>query len=206
MYMENKCKNCMHYHSALWHSDGTKGTCGETGVLVVKDREEKCDCMKFMEIPKQEKIKRTIEKVLSAWVRERDERFKMSMSWVYEIKERFHQGEFKVLDAVKATVDMKRLIYGTKNQFKFNYVWTYHCPWDVEEMKEHFIALTCDNKMYYNIWHEKQQKFIMTEYDIEDEFQECMDSIDKIRANCIMGMMVSEVEDNKSIQDVTEIR
>lgn len=58
--MEKKCKNCMCYSPATHHSDGTKGTCGQSGELLVHDREEFCSCGMFMELPKKEKLVRTI--------------------------------------------------------------------------------------------------------------------------------------------------
>ena len=96
--MEKKCKNCMCYSPATHHSDGTKGTCGQSGELLVHDREEFCSCGMFMELPKKEKLIRTIVRDLQAWIRERDAMLVRAMELVCHIGHLFEQGEFKVFD------------------------------------------------------------------------------------------------------------
>ena len=125
--MEKKCKNCMCYSPATHHGDGTKGTCGQSGKLLVHDREEFCSCGMFMELPKKEKLARTIERDLHAWIRERDAMFNRSMELVCHIGHLFEQGEFKVFDVVKSASEMKSLVFfGKPTLTELDKVWTYH--------------------------------------------------------------------------------
>lgn len=202
--MESKCKNCMCFYPSK-HGDGSQGTCGKTGTLVVHNREDICDCSQFIELPKREKIKRTIEKVLKPWIRERDERFKRALEIVGHIGELFERGEFKVLDVVKSASEMKGLIFHGKPVItEVNTVWTYHCPWD--EDKEHYILLTEDGNMVLNCW--VDNKFITNWFNCNDEFNTCMENIDKIRHHCITGYhtsnIVVETEDCKCVTDTME--
>lgn len=198
--MENKCKNCISFHPALWHADGTKGVCDQCGELIVKDREDECPCGSFIELPKIEKIKRTINKVLSPWIRERDDMFKRSMELVCHIGQLFEMGEFKIFDAVKAAQDMKSLVFHNKDaMINIDTLWTYHCPWDYD--REHFIILTSDSRMIINNWNNNENKFIISSSSIENDFGKSMEMIDKIRNNCIMKIMVSEVEENKCVYE-----
>lgn len=202
--MENKCKNCMCYYPSK-HGCGSQGTCAQTGCLVVHNREDICDCGHFIEIAKMEKIKRTIEKVLSPWIRERDSKFKRALEVVGHIGELFERGEFKVLDVVKSASEMKGLIFHGKPVItEVDTVWTYHCPWNEE--KEHYILLTEDNKMVMNCW--VDEKFITNWFDCETEFDTCMSNIDKVRQHCITGCNISdtviETEDCKCVTDSFE--
>ena len=202
--MESKCKNCMCFYPATHHSDGNKGTCGKSGELLVHDREDPCDCGFFMELPKVEKIKRTIEKVLKPWVREREDKFVRAMELVAHIGHLFEQGEFKVFDVVKSASDMKGLIYNGAAVITPIYkVWTYHCPWDDEY--EHFIAITDDNKLVVNAFID--DKF-MTQWFNIDDLELCFSVIDKIRDNCVMRANVvdyiTETEYNKCVSDGDE--
>ena len=206
--MEKKCKNCMCYNPATYHSDGSKGTCGQSGELLVHDREDICDCGNFMELGKTEKIRRTIEKVLKPWVRERDEKFVRAMELVAHIGHLFEQGEFKTFDAVKSATEMKGLIFHHANVITPIYkVWTYHCPWN--EDIEQFIILTENGKMVVNAL--MGNKFVTQWFDVED-LELCFAVIDKIRDNCIMKAnvtdYVSETESCKCVSggdEITEI-
>ena len=205
--MEKKCKNCMCYNPATYHSDGSKGTCGQSGELLVHDREDICDCGRFMELCKTEKIRRTIEKTLKPWVRERDEKFVRAMELVAHIGHLFEQGEFKTFDAVKSATEMKGLIFHQASVITPIYkVWTYHCPWN--EDIEHFIILTENGKMVVNAF--MGNKFVTQWFNVED-LDLCFSVIDKIRDNCVMKVnaldFVSETEDCKCVtgDDVTEI-
>lgn len=207
--MEKKCKNCMCYSPATHHSDGTKGTCGQSGELLVHDREEFCSCGMFMELPKKEKLARTIERDLHAWIRERDAMFNRSMELVCHIGHLFEQGEFKVFDVVKSASEMKSLVFfGKPTLTELDKVWTYHCPWNDDI--EFFIVITQSGKLVVNSW--MNDKFVFEWFDIEEDFEKCMSIVDKIRQNCILGAdatnVVTEVEQNKcvsSLDEVTEI-
>lgn len=202
--MESKCKNCMCFNPATYHSDGSKGTCGQSGELLVHNREDLCMCGKFMELPKMEKVKRTIEKVLKPWVRERDEKFVRSLELVCHIGHLFEQGEFKVFDVVKSASDMKGLIFHNAAVITPIYrAWTYHCPWNDEY--EHFIVLTTDGKMVVNAF--VDEKFVTQWFDVED-IDLCFLVIDRIRDNCVMKVRVTdyvtETEHNKCVSDSFE--
>ena len=199
--MEKKCKNCMCYNPAIYHNDGSKGTCGQSGELLVHDREDYCSCGMFTELPKMEKVKRTIEKVLKPWVRDREEKFIRSLELVAHIGHLFELGEFKVFDVVKSASDMKALIYNQAAVITPIYkVWTYHCPWN--EGYEHFIVLTENGKMVVNAYIEN--KFVTQWFDVED-LDLCFSVIDKIRDNCIMKAnvtdYVTESEYTKCVSD-----
>ena len=205
--MEKKCKNCMCYSPATHHSDGTKGTCGQSGELLVHDREEFCSCGMFMELPKKEKLARTIERDLHAWIRERDAMFVRSMELVCHIGHLFEQGEFKVFDVVKSASEMKGLVFfGKETLTSLDRVWTYHCPWNDDY--EHFIVLTDNGKLIVNAF--VNDKFITQWFDVED-LDLCFNVIDRIRDNCVMKIhahdYVSESEQSKCVtsNDVTEI-
>lgn len=202
--METKCKNCMCFSQAYSVGSGEKGTCGQTGDLVVHHRDDDCVCGRFMELPKKEKIIRTINKVLKAWVRERDAMFVRSMEIVAHINQLFEDGEFKVFDAVKASSEMKGLVFFGKDTFhKIDRVWTYHCPWDEE--KEHFIAFSASGKMVMNNWDNDKKEFVTEWFDTDTQFNECMAAIDKIRLNCVTKARVAEIiiesEQNKCVSD-----
>ena len=203
--METKCKNCMCYHPTTWHADGTKGTCDQGGQLLVHDREHVCDCGCYKEMSKIEKLKRTINRDLYAWVRERDAMFVRSMELVCHIGQLFEKGVFKVFDVVKSASEMKGLVFfGKDTMTAINTVWTYHCPWDDE--KEHFIVITQSGKMVVNTW--DNHNFLFEWFDIEEDFEKCMALIDKIRMNCVTQTLVcdvvTEVEQNKCVSDVSE--
>ena len=199
----------MCYSPATYHSDGTKGTCGQSGELLVHDREEFCSCGMFTELPKKEKLIRTIVRDLHAWIRERDAMFVRSMELVCHIGHLFEQGEFKVFDVVKSASEMKGLVFfGKETLTALDRVWTYHCPWN-DEM-EFFIVITQSGKLVINSW--MNDKFVFEWFDIEEDFEKCMGIVDKIRHNCILGAdalnVVNEVEQNKcvsSLDEVTEI-
>lgn len=202
--MENKCKNCICYHPSSF-GDGSKGTCGQSGELLVHDREHFCDCAMFIELPRKEKIKRTIEKVLKPWIRERDPKFKRALELVGHIGSLFEQGEFKTFDVVKSASEMKSLVFHGKEVInEVDIVWTYHCPWDDE--REHYILLTEDNKMVMNCW--TGDKFITNWFNCDEEFDTCMENIDKVRQHCITGYhtadAVVETEDCKCVTDSVE--
>ena len=204
--METKCKNCMCFYPATYHSDGSKGTCGKSGELIVHDREDMCDCGFFMELPKVEKITRTIEKVLKAWVRERDEKFVRAMELVAHIGHLFEQGEFKVFDVVKSASEMKGLIFHNASVITSVYkAWTYHCPWNDEI--EHFIVLTNNGKLVVNAFID--DKFITQWFDVED-LDLCFNVIDRIRDNCVMKAnvidYVTETEHNKCVSDIDDVK
>lgn len=199
--MEKKCKNCMCYNPATYHSDGSKGVCGQSGELLVHDREDICDCGNFMELGKTEKIRRTIEKVLKPWVRERDEKFVRALELVCHIGHLFEQGEFKSFDVVKSATDMKGLIFHNAAVITTIYkAWTYHCPWNDDY--EHFIVLTDNGKLIVNAF--VNDKFITQWFDVED-LDLCFSVIDRIRDNCVMKVhahdYVSESEQSKCIVD-----
>lgn len=199
--MEKKCKNCMCFNPATYHSDGSKGVCGQSGELLVHDREDICDCGNFMELRKTEKLKRTIEKVLKPWVRERDEKFIRSLELVAHIGHLFEQGEFKVFDVVKSASEMKGLIFHNASVITPIYkAWTYHCPWNDDY--EHFIVLTENEKMVVNAF--VDDKFITQWFNVED-LDLCFGVIDRIRDNCVMKVnaidFVSETEHSKCIID-----
>lgn len=206
--MEKKCKNCMCFSPATYHGDGSKGTCGQSGNLLVHDREDFCSCGKYVELCKIEKVKRTIEKVLKPWMRERDERFIRAMELVAHISHLFEQGEFKTFDAVKSASEMKGLIFHQASVITPIYkIWTYHCPWNYDI--EHFIILTENGKLIVNAF--VDNKFITQWFDVED-LDLCFDVIDRIRDNCVMKVhaidYVSESEQNKCVSsndDVTKI-
>lgn len=203
--MEKRCKNCMCYNPATYHSDGTKGTCGQSGELLVHDREELCSCGMFMELPKKEKLVRTIVRDLHAWIRERDAMFVRSMELVCHIGHLFEQGEFKVFDVVKSASEMKGLVFfGKETLTALDRVWTYHCPWNDDI--EFFIVITQSGKLVVNSW--MNDKFVFEWFDIEDDFEKCMGIVDKIRRNCILGAdainVVNEVEQNKCVSDKKE--
>lgn len=203
--MERKCKNCMCYSPSKF-GDGSQGTCGQSGTLVVHNREDECNCGHFLELPKAEKIRRTIEKVLKPWIRERDDKFKRALEIVGHIGQLFESGEFRVFDVVKSAMDMKGLIfYGKPVITEVKTVWTYHCPWDEE--KEHYILLTEDDKMVINCWNDGN--FITNWFDCDEQFDICMKNIDKIRQHCITGFLTSdavhETEDCKCVTDELEI-
>ena len=210
--MEKKCKNCMCFYAMPTHGDGSKGTCGQTGDLVVHHREDVCDCASFMELPKVEKIKRTIEKVLKPWIRERDSKFVRAMELVAHIGQLFEAGEFKVFDAVKSASEMKALVFhGKETLHNIDKIWTYHCPWN--EDIELFIAITTDGKMVKNTYDDRYidvtgEGVFMTEwFDTGTQFEECMRIIDLVRDNCIMKSMVMpelETEHNKCVSDKNE--
>lgn len=192
----------MCYNPATYHSDGTKGTCGQSGELLVHDREELCSCGMFMELPKKEKLVRTIVRDLHAWIRERDAMFVRSMELVCHIGHLFEQGEFKVFDVVKSASEMKGLVFfGKETLTALDRVWTYHCPWNDDI--EFFIVITQSGKLVVNSW--MNDKFVFEWFDIEDDFEKCMGIVDKIRHNCILGAdatnVVNEVEQNKCVSD-----
>ena len=207
--MESKCKNCMCFYPAQWHADGCKGVCGQSGDLVTHDREDICDCGYYMELPKVEKVKRTIEKVLKPWIRERDAKFIRSMELVAHIGQLFENGEFIIFDAVKAATEMKGLVFfGNETLHTIDTLWTYHCPWN-EEI-ELFIAITANGKMVKNTWqcesifNTSKGEFLTEWFDIDKQFNECMVIIDKVRDNCVMKACVSqtiETERNKCVSD-----
>lgn len=206
--METKCKNCMCFSQAYTVGSGEKGTCGQTGDLVVHHRDDDCSCGRFMELPKKEKIIRTINKVLTAWVRERDDKFVRSMELVAHISQLFENGEFKVFDAVKAASEMKGLVFfGKDTLHKIERLYTYHCPWDEE--REHFIAFSADGKMVMNNWDNERKEFITEWFNTDTQFDECMSAIDKIRLNCVTGARVAEIvtesEQNKCVSDETSV-
>lgn len=211
--MEKKCKNCLCFYPASTHGDGSKGTCGQSGDLRVHDREDMCDCAKYMELPKVEKIKRTIEKILKPWIRERDSKFVRAMELVAHIGQLFENGEFKPFNAVKSVTEMKNLIFhGMETLHSIERVWTYHCPWD-EEI-ELFIAITSDGKMVKNTYDNTHKDttgegIFMTEwFDTEAQFNECMNIIDRVRDNCILKTMVVptiETEHNKCVSSSDDI-
>ena len=197
--MEKKCKNCLCFYPAPSHADGSKGTCGQSGELRVHDREDVCDCAKYMILPKVEKIKRTIEKVLKPWIRERDAMFVRAMELVAHIGQLFEDGEFKTFDAVKSASEMKGLVfYGKETLHNIDRIWTYHCPWN--EDIELFIAISTDGKMVKNMYNDG---VFMTEwFDTESQFEKCMEIIDRVRDNCVMKTMVApvfETEHNKCV-------
>lgn len=210
--METKCKNCMCFYPSPAVGDGCKGTCGQTGNLVVHHREDICDCAKYMELPKIEKIIRTIEKVLKPWVRERDSKFIRAMELVAHIGQLFEQGEFKVFDAVKSASEMKGLVfYGKETVHDISRIWTYHCPWNDDI--ELFIAITADGKMVKNTFdcsevkNSNNGRFITEWFDISTQFDECLESISRVRDNCVMKVMVKptiEVEHNKCVSDIVD--
>lgn len=207
--MEKKCKNCMCFNPATYHSDGSKGTCGQSGELLVHDREEFCSCGMFMELPKKEKLVRTIVRDLHAWIRERDAMFVRAMELVCHIGHLFENGEFKVFDAVKSASEMKGLVFfGKDTLHKIDRVWTYHCPWD--EDREQFIAITADGKLVTNLWNNHfscKAEFETFFVDIESNFDDCMNVIDRIRENCIMKTKtnsVIETEEHKCVSDKKE--
>ena len=200
--MENKCKNCMCYHQAFWHSDGTKGTCGQSGELRVHNREDICDCGYFMEMSRVEKVRKTLMRDLHAWIRERDSMYRRSMELVWHIGQLFEQGEFKIFDIVKSAQDMKGLVYNNNHVItEIDTVWTYHCPWDEE--KDLFIAITTNGTLVVNEW--DGTNFRTEWHSIEDEFELCMEMIDKIRMNCVTKVhvndVVTETEMNKCVSD-----
>jgi hypothetical protein len=157
----------MCYSPATHHSDGTKGTCGQSGDLLVHDREEFCSCGMFMELPKKEKLVRTIVRDLHAWIRERDAMFVRSMELVCHIGHLFEQGEFKVFDVVKSASEMKGLVFfGKETLTGLDRVWTYHCPWN-DDM-EFFIVITQSGKLVVNSW--MNDKFVFEWFDIEEDF------------------------------------
>ena len=191
----------MRYYPAPWHGDGTKGCCNQSGDLKVYSREDECDCGKFLEMPKMERLGRRINHRLHNWVRERDSMFCRAMEIVGHICELFKQGEFKVFDVVKSASDMKALIYNHAAVITPIYkVWTYHCPWNEEY--EHFIVLTENGKMVVNAYIEN--KFVTQWFDVED-LDLCFSVIDKIRDNCIMKAnvtdYVTESEYTKCVSD-----
>ena len=198
--MEKKCKNCMCFNPATYHSDGSKGTCGQSGDLVVHDREDLCDCACFMELGKSEKIRRTIEKVLKPWIRERDEKFVRAMELVAHIGHLFEHGEFKMFDAVKSARDMKSLIFHNGSVITpIQRLWTYHCPWNYEH--EHFIILTENGKLVVNAL--MNDRFITQWFNVED-LELCFSVIDKIRDNCVMKANVTDyVSETESCKCVT---
>lgn len=204
--MESKCKNCMRYWPMTQYGDGTKGVCGQTGELLVHNREDDCDCGFFLEMPKQERIGRRINHRLHSWVRERDDMFRRSMEIVGHICELFKQGEFKVFDAVKSVTDMKHMMfYGANTEISIQRVWTYHCPWNDDI--EHYIAITTDGKMICNFYDNTQDKprFITEMYDIENEYDECDKMVDRIREFCVLKvltMSTQEIETNKCVEEV----
>ena len=206
--MEKKCKNCMCYNPATYHSDGSKGTCGQSGELLVHDREEFCSCGMFMELPKKEKLVRTIVRDLHAWIRERDATFVRSIELIYHIK-RLEQGEFNEFDVVKSATEMKSLVFlGKETHTRFDKVWTYHCPWNDDI--EFIIVITQSGKLVVESL--MNDKFVFEWFDIEEDFEKCMGIVDKIRHNCILGAdatnVVNEFEQNKcisSLDEVTEI-
>lgn len=209
MTMEMKCKNCQCFHQAHDVGSGEMGTCGMKGTLTVHNREDLCDCNRFVVLPKKEKIARTIEKLLKPWVRERDAMFVRSMELVAHIGQLFENGEFKVFDVVKAASEMKGLVFFAKDTLhKIDRVWTYHCPWD--EDKEQFIAITSDGKLVTNLWNNHfscRAEFVTSFVDIESNFDDCMNVIDRIRENCIMRTKTTstiETEENKCISDKKE--
>lgn len=182
------------------------GTCGMNGTLTVHNREDLCDCNHFVVLPKKEKIARTIEKLLKPWVRERDAMFVRSMELVAHIGQLFENGEFKVFDAVKSASEMKGLVFfGKDTLHKIDRVWTYQCPWD--EDREQFIAITADGKLVTNLWNNHfscKAEFETFFVDIESNFDDCMNVIDRIRENCIMKTKttsVIETEEHKCVSD-----
>lgn len=207
--MEMKCKNCQCFHQAHNVGSGEMGTCGMNGTLTVHNREDLCDCNHFVVLPKKEKIARTIEKLLKPWVRERDAMFVRSMELVAHIGQLFENGEFKVFDAVKSASEMKGLVFfGKDTLHKIDRVWTYQCPWD--EDREQFIAITADGKLVTNLWNNHfscKAVFETFFVDIESNFDDCMNVIDRIRENCIMKTKtnsVIETEEHKCVSDKKE--
>ena len=204
--MESKCKNCMRYYPAPWHSDGTKGCCDQSGELKVYSREDECDCGKFLEMPKMERLARRINHRLHNWVRERDTMFCRSMEIVGHICELFKQGEFKVFDAVKSVTDMKHMMYhGAATEISVHRAWTYHCPWNDDI--EHYIAITTAGKMICNFYDDTQEnaRFITETYDIENEYDECDKMVDRIREYCVLKVLTistEEIEVNKCVEEV----
>ena len=201
--MEVKCKNCMKFWDMPHYGDGTKGCCGQTGELLVHNREDDCDCGSFAQMPKLERLRRRIENRLKPWARSRDDMFRRSMEIVAHICQLFKKGEFKVFDAVKSSSDMKGLIFhGNYTETGISDVWTYHCPWNEEV--EHFIALTTDGKFITNTFDENET-FITEMYDIESEFDICNAVIDRIVENCRMKVQMSslprDIEINKSVEE-----
>lgn len=205
--MESKCKNCMCFYQALWHSDGTKGTCGQGGELVVHNREDNCDCGCFREMSRVEKVRKTLIRDLYSWIRERDSMYRRSMELVWHIGQLFEQGEFKIFDIVKSAQDMKGLVYHNNQVItEIDTVWTYQCPWD--EDKELFIAITIDGRLVVNEWDGVNFR---TEWrNINDEFELCMGLIDKIRMNCVTKVhvndVVTETEMNKCVSDEPPVK
>jgi len=202
--MEMKCKNCQCFHQAHTVGSGEMGTCGMNGTLTVHNREDLCDCNHFVVLPKKEKIARTIEKLLKSWVRERDAMFVRSMELVAHIGQLFENGEFKVFDAVKSASEMKGLVFfGKDTLHKIDRVWTYHCPWN--EDREQFIAISADGKLVTNTW--SDEGAVTSFVDIESNFDDCMNVIDRIRENCIMKTKtnsVIETEEHKCVSDKKE--
>lgn len=162
-----------------------------------------------MELPKKEKLVRTIVRDLHAWIRERDAMFVRATELVCHIGHLFEQGEFKVFDVVRSASEMKGLVFfGKETLTSLDRVWTYHCPWNDDI--EFFIVITQSGKLVVNSW--MNDKFVFEWFDIEDDFEKCMSIVDKIRHNCILGAdatnVVNEFEQNKcvsSLDEVTEI-
>ena len=197
--MERKCKNCMCFYPAPAHGDGCKGMCDRTGDLVIHHREDTCDCASYIELPKVEKVKRTIEKVLKPWIRERDAMFIRSMELVDHISQLFGQGEFKVFDAVKSAAELKGLVFFGKSTINnIDKIWTYHCPWDDDI--ELFIAITNDKWLALNTI---QNNKFLTKWIDTDNIDVCFNIIDAIRDSCIMKIQTisdGEIEYNKCIE------
>ena len=183
--MESKCKNCMRYYPAPWHGDGTKGCCNQSGDLKVYSREDECDCGKFLEMPKIERLGRRINHRLHSWVK---------------------QGEFRVFDAVKSISDMKHMMYhGAATEVSVLRAWTYHCPWNDDI--EHYIAITADGKMICNFYDNTQEnaRFITETYDIENEYENCDKMVDRIREYCVLKVLTTsteEIEVNKCVEEI----
>lgn len=204
--METKCKNCVRFSEMLNCGCGSKGCCVNGSLPIVHDREDACDCGAYIEMPKIQKIRKRIAYRLKPWVRERDAMFVRAMEIVGHISELFHQGEFKVFDAVKSITSMKHIVFhGAATELNIDQVWTYHCPWN--EDIEQFIAITKDGKMMINTYDDvaPSKRFVTETYDIETEFDTCDDIIDRIHRNCVMKVNVSnlsvEVENNKCVSE-----
>ena len=132
----------------------------------------------------KDQIKEIIESLLNHYVRERDNRFKRGMEVTFYIKHLFDEGTFKTFDVVQSAQEMKALIFNQKKIFtSIENVWTYHSKLNDDIIL--YIAITEDGQF---IWNEllvdensKKHDFELKYLDIEDDFAECVLTIEKIK-------------------------